>query len=132
MRGMADRPVSNSRRARGVTSELAGRMAEDCVRRDYLGQGYAFIQSRWRGRSGEIDLIFSRDDEFVFVEVKKSSHHARAAERIDHRQIDRIGKTALEFCAGLASGMLTLMRFDAALVDQGGRVEIIENAFSMG
>lgn len=120
-----------ARRAKGQTAFSAGRMGEDSVLRDYLARGYAFIASRWRGASGEIDLILQRDNEYVFVEVKKSSHHSYAAERIDRRQMDRICRAALEFCANLAQGHSTLMRFDAALVDQTGRVAVIENAFGM-
>lgn len=125
-----DRVVSTSRQLRGKVAFSSGRLGEDAVCRDYLDRGYDLVSSRWRGRSGEIDLILKRDDEYVFVEVKTSSRHAYAAERIGARQIERICRAALEFCASLASGMLTLMRFDAALVDQVGRVEIIENAFS--
>lgn len=123
--------VPQSRRAKGETAYASGRMGEDSVCRDYLSRGYALIETRWRGPSGEIDLILRRDDEFVFVEVKAAAAHAAAAQRIDRRQTDRICRAALEFCAGLASGMQTPMRFDAALVDQVGRVEIIENAFAM-
>lgn len=125
------RQVSVSRKARGATAFSAGRMGEDSVCRDYVARGYELIAQRWRGRSGEIDLIMQRADEYVFVEVKASSSHHFAAERIDRRQMDRICNTALEFCASLAQGLWTLMRFDAALVDGTGRVEVIENAFGM-
>lgn len=125
------RQVSPSRRAKGATAFSMGRMGEDSVQRDYLARGYALIASRWKGKSGEIDLIMQRADEYVFIEVKASSSHAFAAERLDRRQMDRICRAALEFSAGLAQGLLTLMRFDAALVDRTGRVEVIENAFGM-
>lgn len=51
--------------------------------------------------------------------------------RISARQIARICNAAQEFCGGLPSGLLTAMRNDAALVDQFGRVEIVENAFGV-
>jgi len=119
------------RSARGVAAFASGRMGEDSVCRDYLERGYALIASRWRGHQGEIDLILQREQEFVFVEVKTSSQFGSAAERIDRRQMDRICHAAMEFCGGLATGLLTLMRFDAAFVDRIGRVEIVENAFGM-
>lgn len=124
--------ISAMRRVRGMTACAAGRMGEDSVMRDYTLRGYAVIASRWRGRSGEIDLIVQRDGEYVFVEVKKSATHRQAADRILHKQIQRICNAALEFCGEFAQGMATFMRFDAALVDAVGRVEIIENAFDMG
>lgn len=117
--------------ARGAASFASGRLGEESVCRDYLGRGYALIASRWRGKAGEIDLILQREDEFVFVEVKTASRHADAALRIDRRQMDRICHAAMEFCGGLATGLLTLMRFDAAFVDRIGQVEIVENAFGM-
>ena len=123
--------VSQARRVRGVAACAAGRMGEDSVRRDYLARGYALVASRWRGQAGEIDLILRQGDEFVFVEVKSSARHDLAAQRLSRRQMDRICHAALEFCGQLATGLMTLMRFDAALVDRVGRVEIIENAFGM-
>lgn len=101
------------------------------VARQYRDQGYEPVAKRWRGRSGEIDLILRRGAEHVFVEVKKSASHARAAERIGGRQIARICNAALEFCGCLPTGLMTPMRFDAALVDQFGQVQILENAFGM-
>lgn len=124
--------VIASRKARGQTAFVAGRMGEDSVLRHYVERGYEMVASRWRGQSGEIDLILHRDGEYVFVEVKKSATHQQAAERILRGQIQRICNAALEFCAERAQGLMTLMRFDAALVDSVGRVEIVENAFATG
>lgn len=126
--GKPVRPVAD-RSLRGRMAYSAGCMAEESVARTYINCGHEVIAERWRGRSGEIDLILRRCDEYVFVEVKKSSSHSRAAERISARQIARICNAALEFCGRLPTGMRTPMRFDAALVDQFGRVEILENAF---
>lgn len=116
---------------RGVVACSSGRMAEDSVLREYLARGYELIAERWRGRGGEIDLILLKAGEYVFVEVKKADFHHWAAERIGRRQIVRICNAALEYCGRLSSGLMTAMRFDAALVDQFGRVEIRENAFGM-
>lgn len=124
-------PAVDPRVLRGVVACSDGRLAEGSVARDYLARGYQLVAERWRGRGGEIDLILLKDGEYVFVEVKKASFHDWAAERISHRQILRICNAALEFCGRLSSGLLTAMRFDAALVDQFGRVEIRENAFGM-
>lgn len=120
-----------SRVRRGQIAYSAGCMAEDSVARHYRAHGYEVIAERWWGRGGEIDLILRRNEEYVFAEVKKSRSHASAAERISARQINRICNAAMEFCGGLPSGLLTAMRFDAALVDQFGRVEVRENAFGL-
>lgn len=121
--------VPVARRQRGRIAALSGMMAEESVQRAYLRQGADLRASRWRGRAGEIDLIFRDGDDLVFVEVKKAATHARAAERLQPAQMRRICHAACEYCetAGLGSDMS--MRFDVALVDQAGRVELIPNAF---
>ena len=41
----------------GSVSYYAGLAAEEAVSRDYLARGLPITRSRWRGRSGEIDLV---------------------------------------------------------------------------
>jgi putative endonuclease len=112
----------------GSVSYHAGLSAEDQVARDYQRRGYPVAAHRWRGKGGEIDLVAHDGDGFVFVEVKKSRSHARAAERLSLRQIARLYDAASEFLAQCPRGLNTLARFDVALVDGQGRIEILENA----
>ena len=119
----------SGRVVRGLSAQASGAAAERLVEDRYAALGCAVLARRWRGPSGEIDLILRDGGAVVFVEVKKSETHDIAARRISRRQMDRICNAALEFCAEMAQGLMTLMRFDAALVDAGGRVEIVENAF---
>lgn len=112
----------------GSVSYHAGLSAEDQVARDYQRRGYPVAAHRWRGKGGEIDLVARDGDGFVFVEVKKSGSHARAAERLSLRQISRLYDAASEFLAQCPRGLNTLARFDVALVDGQGRIEILENA----
>lgn len=117
------------RKARGQMAYHAGRLAEASVADHYRDAGYDLVQTRWRGQGGEIDLILRKGSLFVFVEVKAAPDFSRAAERISRRQMDRICVAACEYCGTLPSGQMTDMRMDAALVDQTGRIDIIENAF---
>jgi len=112
----------------GAVSYHAGLSAEDQVARDYQRRGYPLAAHRWRGKGGEIDLITRDGEGFVFVEVKKSRNHSRAAERVSLRQIHRLYAAASEFLAQCPRGLNTLARFDVALVDGQGRIEILENA----
>ncbi|TCP39915.1 YraN family protein [Rhodovulum marinum] len=114
----------------GSTRYHAGAAAEDSVARDYESRGAAVIARRWRGQGGEIDLILRAGETVIFVEVKASRSFARAAERITPRQAARIMTAAQEFLEGEPGGQLTDIRFDVALVDGVGRVEIVENAFA--
>lgn len=114
----------------GATSHLAGLSAEAAVARHYLAAGCTVAATRWRGAAGEIDLILRDGACVIFVEVKKSRSFARAADRLSPRQIRRILDTAAEFLAGEPGGQDTDTRFDVALLDAQGRIEIVENALS--
>lgn len=128
--GFAPEIVGQARRRRGRLADLSGRMAENSVTLKYQDGGAELLASRWRGLAGEIDLILREGDCLVFVEVKKSSSHAMAAQRLDRRQMDRICLAALEYVDRHGNG-LSEMRFDAALVDDMGRIDVIPNAFGM-
>lgn len=119
----------SGRVVRGLSAQASGAAAERLVEDRYAALGCAVLARRWRGPSGEIDLILRDGACVIFVEVKKSATVDMAAERLGRRQMDRICNAALEFCEALPTGSLTEMRFDAALVDATGKVEIVENAF---
>ncbi|UWR03446.1 YraN family protein [Ruegeria conchae] len=119
------------RSVRGSVSYHAGRSAEFSVATEYQRRGYSIAQRRWRGAGGEIDLIARNADGLVFVEVKKSRSFEAAAARINRRQMDRICASAAQYLEQEPGGQLTNTRFDAALVDDTGTVQIIENAFGM-
>lgn len=113
----------------GVTGYYSGLAAEGAVERHYQRSGHAIAARRWRGSRGEIDLVARGENGLVFIEVKKSRTFARAAERITVRQMARIHTSAREFLAGEPHGQDSLARFDVALVNQAGQIEIIQNAF---
>ena len=98
--------------------------ANDCARRNH-----GIAARRWRGKSGEIDLIMRQGETVVFVEVKKSRNFATAATRLGRRQMDRICASAGEFLSGEPRGQLTDVRFDLAMVNGAGAIQVIENAF---
>ncbi|MCL4676037.1 MAG: YraN family protein [Pararhodobacter sp.] len=112
----------------GAVSYHAGLSAEGQVAREYERRGMPVAAHRWRGTGGEIDLIARDGEGYVFVEVKKSRDHARAAERLNTRQIARLFDAASEFLGLCKTGLDTLARFDVALIDAQGRIEIVENA----
>ncbi|PQO24645.1 hypothetical protein C2I36_02075 [Rhodobacteraceae bacterium WD3A24] len=118
----------SARAHRGATGHRAGLAAEAAVAAHYGRSGRAIVARRWRGAGGEIDLIAREPGRVVFIEVKKSGNFARALERLGGRQARRIRAAAAEFLAGEAAGLDTEARFDVALVDGMGRVEIVENA----
>ena len=125
---VAAHPLNRTRKLRGQMAYLSGLAAEDQVVADYLRRGYALAEARWRGKAGEIDLIFRDGAGFVFVEVKKSSSYDRALEALTHRQVDRIMLAGQEYLGFCGAGQLTNMRFDVALVDRHGQIKVLEAA----
>jgi putative endonuclease len=113
----------------GLVSYHAGLAAEAAVARHYEDAGRVLAATRWRGRSGEIDLVMREGAAVVFIEVKKAASHAEAALRLTSRQMARIYASASEFLATEPAGQNTECRFDVALVDSYGRIEVVENAF---
>ena len=119
--------ASLTRQKRGLTSYHAGKAAEDIVARVYARNGQETLAKRWRGSAGEIDLIAQNGAGVIFIEVKKSKTHALAVQRITPRQLERIYGAGAEFLSSMPNGQLTDVRIDVALVDEVGRVNVIEN-----
>lgn len=114
----------------GLVSHLSGIAAEQAVALHYQRKGDAIAATRLRNAGGEIDLVVRSGDEVVFVEVKRGRTHLQAAERLGRRQIERLFHAAQLFLEGEPRGQLTPIRFDLALVDAVGRIDVIENALT--
>ena len=121
--------VGRARESTGRMSYLAGLAAEDSVAAEYSARGYVLLETRWRGKRGEIDLIFADGAGVVFVEVKKSRDFDTALSHIRPAQVQRLFATADEYVGTRRLGSLTEMRFDVALMDAHGQVSVLENAF---
>ena len=123
--------MTMARQHRGRSNFHAGLAAETRIEQAYTRDGHRLIARRWRGRGGEIDLVFQKDDVLCFVEVKKAGDFARAAESLRPAQMRRIAVAAEEFLGTQPAGALTECRFDVGLVNRSGAHQIIENAFAV-
>jgi putative endonuclease len=112
----------------GAVSYHRGRVAEDRVAALYAERGHAITARRWRGKGGEIDLIARIGAALVFIEVKAARSLDAAAACLRPAQIQRLLTAAEEYMGGEPAGLLTEARFDVALVDGAGRIEVLENA----
>ena len=76
-----------------------GRRAEAIARARLREMGYRVLESNYRTRRGEIDLVASHEGEYVFVEVRSKS--ARSAgqpeESITPRKRDHLVAAAQEY-----------------------------------
>ena len=121
--------TSAAKQSQGLLNHAAGLVAEDIVAEKYRKCGFELMAARKRLSSGEIDVIARHNGKYYFVEVKRAATLEMAAERITLHQQSRIRNAAIEYLAQTGLPLDTDMRFDAALVDHHGRMQIIPNAF---
>ena len=121
--------IKQGRAQKGSMSYHAGLAAEGRIAQDYARRRFALARQRWRGKSGEIDLIVRDGDGLIFVEVKQSRDFERAALALGAVQMRRLYRSAEEYLGTQPNGSLTEVRFDVALVNGHGEMKIIENAF---
>lgn len=114
----------------GLLSYAQGFAGEQRVEAHYAARGARLIARRWRGSTGEVDLIFRDAGGYAFVEVKTSRTVESALQSLRPAQVSRILATGAEFLDTTPKGQLTSARFDLAAVDTTGRVEVVENALS--
>lgn len=114
-------------------TQSAGNQGEAAVARYLRQKGYTLLESQWRCRFGELDLVArDRRGTVCIVEVKLRGTNSIALPRefVDSRKQQRLRSAAELY---LASKELDApVRFDVAEVyDEGGslRIQYIENAF---
>lgn len=78
-----------------------GKQGEDIAARYLLEQGYKILVRNYRTRYGELDLICTKNDIIVFVEVKtrNSNSFGSPEESITRSKIEHIRKVALSYLA---------------------------------
>lgn len=77
----------SERHHRGKMAFHAGMAAEYSIAQDYERRGFVVANRRWRGKSGEIDLILRYGKGLIFVEVKQALDFNRAVESLSERQM---------------------------------------------
>ena len=126
----AMRPPAAARRDRGLRAYNSGLAAEERAIALYTAAGLRVLETRWRGKSGEIDLILADGDQIVFAEVKQARTHDAAIASLRTPQMRRIHAAGSEYLAHCPKGQLTDVRFDLAVVDGAGRCDIMEGLIS--
>lgn len=120
---------SAKKSARSVGNDGENRAA------DFLSENsYTIIGRNWRTRCGEIDIIASKDDVLVFVEVKTlpSGSLETLSHELDLRKQRKIIETANFFLLKHRQYNNRKIRFDVIVVDMPNLPSVyhIQDAFS--
>jgi putative endonuclease len=108
---------------------LQGRKGERIACRFLLRQGFDILARRWRGRSGELDIVAFEAETLVFVEVKfrSSRKFGEPWEFVDWQKQQALRRTAENFIADHDLGQYAY-RFDIVSV-VGKDASLFRNAF---
>ncbi|MBU0689019.1 MAG: YraN family protein [Gammaproteobacteria bacterium] len=112
----------------------AGAQAEQTAAQYLQRQGLQLLQSNYRCRFGEIDLILKDHESLVFVEVRlrSRSDFGGAAASIDARKQHKLILAAQHYLSSVSP--IPPCRFDAVLLSsaEGGEgIEWLKNAFHL-
>lgn len=82
-----------------MDSNNIGQLGEQLAKQYLLKQGLVFRQQNYRCRQGEIDLVMSQADEWIFVEVKtrKTAAFGSAAEAVTRPKQQKLIRTAQQY-----------------------------------
>lgn len=110
-------------------TQRLGKDAEQRASDYYSANGYEIVGMNYRHRRGEIDLIASKDDLLVFIEVKyrRGSAYGHPEEFVSQRQRQLIVETADHYIH--ENDWHGNIRFDIVALDRQMKVELFEDAF---
>ncbi|MFZ7126144.1 MAG: YraN family protein [Desulfobacterales bacterium] len=112
-----------------------GQSAERRAARFLRRSGYRILETNYRNRIGEIDIIAKDGDALVFVEVKarRSNRYGGPKAAVTHRKQRKISMTALAYLKETRQSDVKA-RFDVVAVygqDNASAIELVRNAFEI-
>jgi putative endonuclease len=124
--------VTARRRVLGAAAQARGLHAEAAACAALAAEGWLVLARRVRTAAGEVDLVAAQGDLTAFIEVKARPTLAEAAVALGPRQRARLIASAEALLAEHPDWGRGGVRFDVLLVDAGGRVRRIADAFRIG
>jgi len=120
-----------------VTTREAGRVAEARAEKFLRDQGFKLVARNFLAKTGEIDLIMSKSDMLVFVEVRmrNNGRYGTGAETVTKRKQLKIINTAHIFLQ--KSAHWHSYRFDVVSINDSidksisNAIDWIEGAFTL-
>lgn len=115
---------------RKLSSYSKGVNAEMIIRDYLIRHGYSIIKHRYKTEYGEIDLIASKGNLLLFIEVKNrkviSDHDI-----INKQQKKRCCEAAMHFLSQHQEFLNFTMRFDCFFIKPDGKFKHIENTWEI-
>lgn len=87
------------KREMGMNKHEKGNIYEEKAVKLLVDNDYSIVETNYRGKRGEIDIICLDRTELVFVEVKyrKTNEYGEGIESVDKNKIRKIYRTAEEY-----------------------------------
>lgn len=97
----------------------------------FLFKGYKFIARRYKTKLGEIDLIFTKKDDLIMVEVKaRKNRSIEIGEVVSYKQYHRILNAAKLFLNKNKKYSNFNVRVDIILVNSVLKIKHIKNVWT--
>jgi putative endonuclease len=76
-----------------------GKLGESIAQKYLLSKGYQLLETNWRHKRSEIDIICIKEDVLTFIEVKTSHSglHYDPASRVDQKKVNMLKAAAHAF-----------------------------------
>jgi len=116
-----------------VKKDSTGRWGETLAKLKLLFLGYRIIETNYRTKGGEIDIIAKDKGELIFIEVKtkRGKDYGTPEEAVDYRKREKLSHLAMTYIA--EKDLFDMpARFDVVAVDLTGlrpKVKVIKDAF---
>lgn len=118
--------MRNSNQQLGVFAYNKGVSAENIAESYLIKYQWNILHRRFRCPTGEIDLIATKGNYLLFVEVKARKKMDDALSAITIQQQKRLLNTAFYYLEFYQS-QIENVRFDLIAIDQQGQIEHLEN-----
>ncbi|PTX61275.1 putative endonuclease [Melghirimyces profundicolus] len=112
-----------------------GRIGEALAARFLSDKGYRILETNWRNRLGELDLITEKDGLLVIVEVRttRSRRFGMGFQSVDRKKQQQVRRLTLSYLQ-VRHRELTPFRFDVVSVlltptNEPARIDHLEGAF---
>jgi putative endonuclease len=105
--------------------QLLGKTGEDLAVSYLLSHGYSLVERNFKARYGEIDIICTKDNTLVFVEVKTriGNRFGTPEEAVTSKKLHEVIKTA-EYYKLTHKNVPDALRIDVVAIDMNGNQQM--------